>query len=451
MHIIIVGAGEVGCYLAEILSEEKQDVYVIEQNEKLARQLDDKLDARVLHGTGISRRVFQRAGIERADLLLAVTQVDEVNLVAAMTADKINPECRTVARVRDIRFIYGNDAINAEEYGIDFIVSPEDAVARQVVRLLQYAGPGQISPLADGQVTMLELPVLPHSTLPYITCGEFVAALPAQSHVVAVLGDNGLRIAKPDDRLHVGQRTFVLCAPGEVNEILSLAGSDLHYIKHVLLVGGGTIGAHVGRALQQLRFDVTIVEKDAQRAEEIAVLLTKSTIIHGDGTDPSFIKAQVKEGQDAVVVLPEEDTSALLTGIVAKHFGATKVIVRVDNQGYAPVAHKLGIDALISPRRAMADAILHFVRRSHTMSAKMLGDHQGELIDFHIDAHSDKKLTEVPIKDLKLPMNSVIGVIMRGGEVIAPRPGDDTCIQVGDHVFVVALRDAVPKLEALFA
>ena len=450
MHIIIIGAGEVGRYLAEILCEERQDVYVIEQNEKLARELDEKLDARVLHGTGISRKNLTRAGIERADLLLAVTQVDEVNLVAAMTADKINPRCRTVARVRDTRFLYGADALNAEEYGIDFLLSPEGAVARQVVNLLQYAGPGQISSLADGSVTLLELPVLPHSTLPYLTCSEFGTALPAHSTLVAVLGEHGLRIVDPEARLNVGERVFVLCAPGEINEILALVGSEEQHIKRVLLIGGGIIADHVAQALERLKFDVTIIERNAQRAEEIAVSLPKSTIILGDGTDPLLLQDQLREGQDAIVVLPQEDTSALLTGIVAKHFEVKKVIVRLDNQAYAPLAHKLGIDALISPRRAVADAILHFVRRSHILSTTMLGNHQGELIDFRIDARSNERLTRVPIGELRLPKHSLIGAIARAGEVITPRAGDDTRIQLGDHVFVVALRDAVPKLEALF-
>jgi trk system potassium uptake protein TrkA len=450
MHVIIVGGGEVGSYIARVLSEEQQDVYMIEQSERLARELDEKLDARVIQGTGISRRTLQRAGIERADLLLAVTQVDEVNLVAAMTGDKLNPDCRTVARVRDTRFLRGTDALRAEEYGIDFLVSPEEAVANQVVQLLMYRGPGQVSNLANGQVALMELPVMPHSTLPYITCGEFAAALPSHSHVVAILDESGLRIAQAQDRLHVGQRAFVLGAPGELNEILSLAGSDIQHIKRVLLIGGGFIGARVGGALQGLRFDVTLVEKDAQRAEELATTLHKIRVIHGDGTDPVLIQDHVREGHEAVVVLPEEDSTALLIGILAKHFGAKKVIARVDSNSYAPIAHKLGIDALISPQRAMADSILQFTRHGQITSTTMLGDHQGEILDFRIDARSNPKLTQEPLKDIKIPANSLIAVIVRDGEILLPRLDESARLKLGDHVFVVGLRDAVPRLEALF-
>ena len=151
MHIIIVGAGEAGHYLAQILIEENHDVCVIEQDEKRARQLDEKLDAQVIHGTGTSRESLFRAGIHKADLLAAVTQVDEVNLIAAMTAERLKPGCRTVARVREVRYMEGTDALDASEFGVDMVVGPEQAVADQIVNLLQYGGPGQMVSVAGRQ------------------------------------------------------------------------------------------------------------------------------------------------------------------------------------------------------------------------------------------------------------------------------------------------------------
>jgi trk system potassium uptake protein TrkA len=289
-----------------------------------------------------------------------------------------------------------------------------------------------------------------HSTLPFVTLEELNSQLPSQALVVAALGKKGLRLATPNDRFQVDERVFVLCAPGEINEVLELAGSDSYHVKHVLLIGGGEVGFQVARALQRLRFDVTVIEKDHQRAETVAAGLRKSIVIHGDGTDPATISEQIRQGQEAVVVLVDDDSQSLLAGIVAKDLGAKKVIARVGNQEYGPIARKLGVDALISPRRAVADAILHFIRRSHITSTVMLGNHQGELIDFHIDSRSKSKLTQVPISSLDVPKNCLIGVITRGENVIVPRQGDDTRIRPGDHVFVVALRDAVAELDQLF-
>ncbi len=450
MHIIIVGAGEVGRYLAQILIEERHDVTIVEQDEKVARELDDRLDAQIIRGTGISREALFRAGIRRTDLLLAVTQVDEVNLIAAMTAEKLANNCRTVARVRDPRYLYGTDAIKANEYGVDFLVGPERGVADQVVKLLEYDGPGQISQIADDKLTFLELPVMPHSTLVYATLEELRPELPERSDIVASLGNDGIRLLSGADRFQVGERIFVLCAPEDMKDFLRLTGSDGHHVEKVLLIGGGDIGYHVARALQRRKFDVTVIEKDNERCEQIAVKLRKSTIICGDGTEPSLLSDQMEEGQDAVVVLLEDDEKSLLIGIMSKHLGAKKVVTRVDKREYAPIAHKLGVDALISPRRAVADAILRFVRRGHIDSTTMLGDHQGELIDFRIDKDSKHELTEIPVKQIRLPRDAVIGAIVRDKEILVPRRGDET-LRIGDHVFVVALREAVSELESVFA
>ncbi len=449
MHIIIIGAGEVGRYLAEILIEERHDVCLVEQDEKLARELDERLDAQVIQGTGVSREALFRAGIKKADLMLAITQVDEINLIAAMTAERLAPNCLTVARVRDPRYISGTDAIKAEEYGVDFLVGPEQAVAEQVVDLLQYAGPGQISPIADGRVAMLEMPVTPNTLPVWATLGELSAEIPSQTFIAAVLGSEGLRIPTAEDRFQVGERLFVLCAREEITRFLNLVVSDFHKVEQVLLIGGGDIGFHVARHLQRLKFDVTIIEKDSERAERIAIKLTKSTVIHGDGTEPGMLAELMADGHDAVVVLIADDEKALLTGVMTKHLGAKKVIARVDEREYAPVAHKLGVDAVISPRRAVADSILRFLRRGRIASATMLGDHDGELIDFRIGKKPRRELTEVPVSKLQLPENCLIAVMVRDNEIFFGNTGDQH-IRAGDHVFVIALREAVQRLEGFF-
>ena len=448
MHIIIIGAGQVGQHLAKILVDEQQDVYIIERDEKLARELDERLDAQVLHGTGISRETLFRAGINRCDLLLAVTQTDEVNLVAAMTAERINRDCRTVARVRDTRFLYGSDALRADEYGVDLLLGPEQAVASQVVAELQYAGPGHITTVAEGKISLLELPVAPHSALAFVSHAELNAELPSKSRLVAVLGKEEMRIPVDDDRFQVGDRLCMLCAPGEVNQILEMVGSEVCHINRVLMIGGDDIGLHVAGDLQRLKFNVTVVEADKERAETIATRIKKCTVINEDGTQPSVLESYVRDGHDAFVILVDDDSSSLLTGITVKEMGARKVIARVDNPDYGPVARKLGVDATISPRRAVADSILRFARRSQITSTTMLGNHQGELIQFQIGKKSLKKWGGAPVGELKLPKNAKVGAVIRGGEVIIPDL-KTTELEIGDDVLLVALREAVPKLDEL--
>jgi trk system potassium uptake protein TrkA len=449
MHIIIIGAGQVGGHLAQTLSEEKQDVYVIEQDEKVARMLDDRLDAQVIHGTGFSRAVLFRAGINKADLLLAVTHSDETNLIAAMTAERLAPNCRTVCRIRDPRFLRGTDAIKAEEYGVDLLISPEQAVADQVVNVLQYDGPGGVSTLADGKLVLLEFPVQPHSAFAFATVSELVGELPAHSAIVGALAGDELRIVSGTDRFQVGDRVLVLSVPGEINDILLLGGSDPHHISRVLLIGGGETGSYVAHALMRLKFDVTLIESNLERAEEIAARLDKCTVIHGNGTAPAELSEQIRDGHEAVVVLVDDDSKSVLAGITAKYHGAQKVIARVINQDYSAIARSSGIDALISPPRAMANSILHFARRRRTVSTIVLGNHMGELIDFEIDAKPSKKLLDPAVSQLKLPAGARIGAILRNDEVIIPSDAE-LHLEPKDRVFVVSMREAVSKVEELF-
>jgi trk system potassium uptake protein TrkA len=449
VYIVIIGAGEVGRYVAEILIEEKHDVCIVEQDAKIARELDERLDCQVINGTGVSRETLFRAGLKKADLLLAITQIDEVNLIAAMTAEQINTGCLTVARVRNPGYLAGTDAIKPKEYGLDLLVGPEQAVADQVIALLQYAGPGEIMPVAGGTLALLEMPVVANTAPVWATHAELSAEIPQRAVIAAILGKEGMRIPTDDSRFEIGERISALSATEDLKDFLGLMVADSNVVERVLIVGGSDIAFYVARQLRRLRMQATILEADAERAEQLAIKCPKAVVIQADGSEPGVLAEQMVEGYEAVVVLLDRDEKALLTGIVTKQLGAKKVIVRADKREYAPIAHNLGVDAVISPRRAVADAILRFVRRGRIASTIMIGDHQGELIDFHIGKKVKTSLTEVPAAKLKLPDRCVIGAIVRDDQVIASRD-PESHIQPGDHVFVIATREAVPKLEGFF-
>jgi trk system potassium uptake protein len=194
----------------------------------------------------------------------------------------------------------------------------------------------------------------------------------------------------------------------------------------------------------------TIIEIDRERAEWVSSKLTKSLVLHGDATDPAILDEQLQERSDAVVVLLEDDEKAVLVGLFARHLGAKKVIVRSDKPAYAPIAHKLGVDALISPKRAVANAILHFVRRGKVSSARMLGDHEGEIIEVTVPAEPrHRAIIEKPLRDLDFPAGALLGVVMRGDEVFIA--DGDTVLRPGDGLLVVALSAALHRVEELFS
>lgn len=448
MYIIIVGAGEVGSYLARILLEEQHDVAIIESNEKLARELDSTMDALVVHGTGVSQQAFRQAGIEKADLVLAVTHTDEVNLIACMTAHKCTQRARTVARVRHAEYLAGDSSLSAEELGLNLLVGPERAVASEVVNLLTYEGSGEMHHMADGRLVLLELPLAHDSPLIHEPLVALRDVLPTPSLVVGVSGPKGFRIPRGDDIIASEERAYILTVPENSDEFWILSGKPWHHVRHVLIIGCGNIGLHLAQKLEAQKLYPTIIELDHERANWVSQRLTKSIVLCGDGTDPDFLREQLEERADAVVVLLEDDEKAVLVGLFAKHLGAKKVIVRSDKPAYNHICHKLGVDALISPKRAVANEILRFVRRGRVAAAHMLGDHEGEILEFRVPDDPEHRLVGKKVRDMHFPAGIMLGAVVHEDRVTIV--SGDTVLEPNDEILVVSLPHAVYEVEKLF-
>jgi trk system potassium uptake protein TrkA len=295
---------------------------------------------------------------------------------------------------------------------------------------------------------LLELPLSTDSPLCHETLAELSSTFPAPSLVAGVVGKNGLRIPGGGDILADDERAEILTTPENIDEFLILSGKPWHRVRHVLIIGCGSIGFRLARELEATGLYPTIIEHDRERAEWVSRHLTKSIVLLGDGTDPALLREQLEEMADAVVVLLEDDEKSVLVGLMAKHLGAKKVVVRSDKMDYAPIAHKMGIDAVISPNRALANSILHFVRRGAVSTAHMLGDHEGEILELAIpDNPKNKKLLGCPVKDLDLPKGMLFGGVIRGTKVFIP-DGNST-FQAGDVLLVVALVSTIPEVEKL--
>lgn len=448
MYIIIVGAGEVGGYLARILVEEQHDVALLEIDENICRTMESSLDALVVEGSGVNYESLQRAGIQKADLVIAVTEVDEVNLIACMTAMKFGNDPLTVARVREEGYLAGHGALSASELGLDLLVGPEQAVAYKIQRLLRYEGAGEIRELA-GNLRLLELPLSPDSPLVHDTLADLRDVIPASALIAGARGPRGLRIPRGNDTLTVDERAYVLCPPDDIDTLIILSGKPWHHVRRVLIIGAGNIGFRLAKELEKERLYPTIVELDRGRATWLSKNLTKSIVLLGDGTDPDLLREQLEESADAVVVLLEDDEKAVLVGLFAKHLGAKKVIVRSDKIAYAPIAHGLGIDSLISPRRAVANSILRFVRRGRVESTHMLGDHEAEIIELIVPEQPRRhEIIERPLRELDFPAGSLIGAVVRDG--VATIAAGDTVLRPGDDLLVVTTPAAVHRIQKIF-
>jgi trk system potassium uptake protein TrkA len=450
MYVLIVGAGEVGSYLAEILIEEGHEVAVVELEEDKARRLDVTLNALVVHGSGVSPAVLQRAGVERAELLLAVTAVDEVNLIACMTGRKYGRGgLRAVARVRQSKHVAGELALSAEDLGLDALISPEQSIANECIDVLRYAGTGEMRELAGGKLVLLGMALAGDSPLVHEPLAALRRDFAGDFLVVAVQGADGLRIPTGADQLRVDERAFVLARPEHLTELAILSGQPWYHVRRVLIVGCGNTGLAVARELGTQQLHTTIIEMDQDRAELVAGLLPDALVLQGDESDPEFLRVRIEEGEiDAVLVLLKDAEKSVLVGIFAKSLGARKVIVRCDEPEYNPLATHLGVDAVLSPKRAMTDAILRYVRRGTVESALLLGEHEAELIQFRVpDPPPNETLIGKPLKDLDLPKGTLVGAVIRDGQALIA--SGSTVLHPGDDVLVVSRPEALGKLERL--
>lgn len=451
MYIIVIGAGEVGSHIARIFIEDGHEVAIVEIDEELAQRLDSTLNALVVQGSGVNAAVLKRAGVERADLLLALTSIDEVNLIASMTARKYGKSAlRILARVRQSRDVTGEIALSAEDLGLDALISPEEAITTAVLEDLRYAGSGEMRPLAAGRLELVGMDLAPDSPLIHESLASLGEDFPGEFLVVAIQGRRP-RIPSGDDRLEAGDRAWVLTRPESLTELAILSGKPWYHVRRVLLVGCGNTGLSVARELVRNGFTVTIIEQDEERAQSVAGLLRNVLVLHADGSDPELLRAEIRERAiDAVVVMLKDPEKSVLIGIFASSLGARKAIVRCDKSAYTDVATRQGVDGLISPKHAMAEMIQRYVRSGTVELTLRLGDRQIEVLQFTLpDPPKNADLIRQPLAELDFPEGALIGAVIRGDQVFIGR--GDVVLEGGDEVLVVARQDSLRKVEKLLS
>lgn len=447
MKIVIAGAGEVGQYLAKILVQEQHDVTVIDANERKAEMLNATLDAIVIHGSGNDSKTLTEAGIAETDLFAAVTNSDEVNLLACLEAKNMG-KARTMARVSETRYLATPFSSSATKLGIDFIVGPERAVAEAITKLLRTPGAVDIDYLADEKVALLELEITEESDL--LGYNLVSADLPQPSLIAAIKRHKKLFVPRGGAVLQAEDVIFLLTHSPQLKQFIELAGHHPKEIKRVMVIGCGNIGFQVTKELERFGYHPVVIEKDPEVAEWVARHLPKSRVIQGDGTDLKLLREQVEGGIDSVVTLLEDNHKSLIVSAYVKNIGVYQVIARVDDLEFESLAHKMGIMSLVSPTRAVAESILGIIRHGRESSTRMLGDNEGEIIEFEMGtSHRAKGLLDKPLSKLhSLPEGSIIGIIVRGDEVIIPRGSD--MIYEGDRIIVFAMLETIPQIQELF-
>lgn len=446
MRILILGAGEVGFHLSRQLSEEGHDVVVVEESQERVRAIEDSLDAMVVHGNAAALSTLERAGIGRTDLLLAVTSLDEINLIACLSAAQYNVPIK-VARVSKADYFDRADILPLERVGVDRMINPERECAIETYQLLHSTAATEFAQFEGGKVQVIGLRVREGAPI----AGRMLAELGEgrrHRYLVAAIERGGRTIVPcGTDRIEAGDQIFVIGRPQHLPEIFPEAGYGAHVLRRVVIAGGSSEGLLLAEMLEAQKVGCTLIEANRQRAVELAERLRATLVLHGDATDLDLLEMEAVGDADGFVAFTGSDETNMLSCLLAKNLGARRVIALIDRMNYIPLVSRVGIDAAVSPRLSTVNAILGYIRRGSVLSVAALKGTAAEAIEFDVSPRFP--FAGLPLSKVRLPAGSLIGAIIRGDGVVIPRGAD--AIRVGDRVIVLTLNRAVPEVEALFA
>lgn len=447
MRVLVVGAGEVGFHLAERLSEESQDVVIIESDPDRAEFASQQLDIQTVVGNGASLSTLERAGVRQASMLLAVTSGDEVNLIACLAAKRMGVEF-TVARISNPDYYERGSVLSGDDLGIDLMVNPERECARETFQLLQNPAFSEVAEFAGGRVQLLGLKVLPGAPVAGRTIKELRAQFTGGYHyvTVAIVRDGVTQVPKADSTIEAGDHIYLLAPTTELGDVPLLAGYDPFELRRVMIAGGSTEGLYLAELLEEAGVECTVLERDRRRCVELSERLPRSLVLHADATDLELLEMEGVSGVDGFVAATANDETNLLSSLVAKTAGAKKVISLVHKFDYLKLVPRVGVDASVSPRISTVNAILRYVRRGSVVTVATLSGIDAEAIEFVVD--NDSRIAGQALKDVGFPKGGVVATILRGEEIILPR-GEDV-LHPGDDVIVFALPEAIAEIEALF-
>ena len=446
MRVIVIGAGEVGFHVAERLSQEQHDVVVVDIAAHRLDYVQSHIDVAVVEGTGASPSVLERAGINNAELLLAVTSVDEVNLVSCMMARPYEGLLK-VARVSNPDFYDEGGHLRPELFSVDLMINPERELALETFRLLQSSAATDVVEFAGGAVQLVGLVVTERSPAAGRTLVDVGHAEGSRPLLTAAIERDGKTIIPTGaTRVHVGDHVYVVAGPREIPRALELCGHEFVPLKRVMLAGGSVETFYLARLLQENGIQTIAMIDDRARAQELAEKLEKTLILNGDATDVELLELEGVGGMDAFVALTDYDETNILSSLVAKHAGAKQVVTVVNKSDYVPLARHIGLDAAVSPRLSAANAILRYVRRGGVTAVATFKDSDAEVMS--VVASADSPIVGRPLSTLDFPNNAIIAAIVREDAVIVPQGSDR--IVPGDTAIVFALRDAVSKVTGLF-
>ncbi|RRQ47821.1 Trk system potassium transporter TrkA [Maribacter algicola] len=448
MKIIIAGAGEVGFHLAKLLSYESQNITLIDTDKESLAYADNHLDIRVLRGDATSISILKDASVQDSELVIGVTSSETTNLTLCMLAKQLGCK-RTIARISNTEFIDNKELLKFSELGIDELISPEELAATEIQLLLNKSAFNDTYEFEEGELIMVGVS-LPKSA-PFV--GKMVkeaAKVFPELHFMPIalqrLGTQYTVIPRGDTYFKEGDQVYFITVKEGVDELYKLTGKKKEDIKNVMILGGSKVGYKTARDLCSRRFNVKLIEKNKEKAFDLADDLPNALVINGDGRNVELLDEESLESMDAFIAVTGNSETNIMSCLVAKSKHIKKTIALVENMDYFQLSHSIGIDTLINKKLLAANNIFRHIRKGEVVALMRLNNLNAEILEFIVKKNS--KVTGSTIRDLNFPKNATIGGVVRDGEGIIALGG--FMIKEGDRVVVCCHPEQIPKIERMF-
>jgi trk system potassium uptake protein len=452
MKVVICGAGQVGTSIAQHLARENNDVTVIDQDASLVRKIAETLDVRSIQGLASQPNILQQAGASEADMLIAVTFSDEVNMVACQVGHSLFDIPTKIARIRQQEYlkpIWG-DLYSRDNMPIDVIISPEREVARAIGRRLQVPGAFDVVPMGDGQVRVVGVRCDDDCPIINTPMRQLTQLFPDLNIVVVgiIRNDRGI-VPKSDDQMLAGDHVYFVCDAEHLARAMASFGHEEAEGRSVIIAGGGNIGLTLAEEieLEHVGVRAKVIEFHKERAKYVAQTLDHTMVLNGDVLDPEILEEANVSETETFVAVSNDDEVNIIGSLLAKRAGAKRSVALINKHAYGQLITTLGIDAVVNPRVITVSSILQHVRRGRIRGIYSVREDFGEVIE--AEALETSPLVGKPLRDANLPGGVIIGAVLRDKKVIVPR--GDTIINAHDRVVLFATYEAVKKVEKLFS
>ena len=450
MKIIILGAGQVGGTLAENLAIEENDITVVDTDSERLRELQDRLDIRTIHGMASFPTVLKQAGADDADMLVAVTNSDEVNMVACQIAFTMFHTPTKIARIRQTAYLARSGLFSEEAFPVDVLISPEQVVTNHIKRLIEHPGALQVLDFANGRLQMVAVKAYYGGPLVNQELRTIREHMPNVDTRVAAIFRRGKAITPEGSTvIEADDEVFFIADRRHIRDVMSeLRRLDQDY-RRIIIAGGGNIGLRLAQAIED-RYNVKIIERDLNRCHELSQDLNKTIVFNGNASDKDLLQSESIEGTDIFIALTNDDEANVMSSMLAKRLGARKVMALINNPAYVDLVQGGEIDIAISPQLVTIGSLLRHVRRGDVVNVHSL--RRGAAEAFEAIAHGDKNSSRVvgrSIGEVELPSGTTIGAIVRNDEVLIAH--DHIEIEAGDHVILFLTdKKRITEVEKLF-